>query len=253
MVAKIDDLASFGLTLLDAESGASLGLLATAADRGGARPVVDAALPERLGRYHVLERLGAGGMGVVVAAYDPELDRKVAIKLIHAGRDDEEARARLLREAQAMARLAHPNVVAVHDVGVFAGQVFVAMEFVRGETLGGWLQRQPRGWSEVLAVFVSAGRGLAAAHEAGLVHRDFKPKSQRSPPIRPCPADPRRSPENRRLEGIGNFSLWLSEPPRASEVGKIWGKPRQGFRPRALGRPSRAGLPAGDRRSLPCW
>ena len=67
------------------------------------------------------------------------------------------------------------NVVAVHDVGVFAGQVFVAMEFVRGETLGGWLQRQPRGWSEVLAVFVSAGRGLAAAHEAGLVHRDFKP------------------------------------------------------------------------------
>jgi tetratricopeptide (TPR) repeat protein len=175
MVAKIDDLASFGLTLLDAESGASLGLLATAADRGGARPVVDAALPERLGRYHVLERLGAGGMGVVVAAYDPELDRKVAIKLIHAGRDDEEARARLLREAQAMARLAHPNVVAVHDVGVFAGQVFVAMEFVRGETLGGWLQRQPRSWSEVLAVFVSAGRGLAAAHEAGLVHRDFKP------------------------------------------------------------------------------
>ena len=175
MGGKVDDLLSVGLTLLDAESGASLGLLDTAADRGEGRPDGEAALPERLGRYLVLERLGAGGMGVVVAAYDPELDRKVAIKLIHAGREDEEARTRLLREAQAMARLAHPNVVAVHDVGVFAGQVFVAMEFVRGTTLGAWLQAGARGWSEVLAVFVSAGRGLAAAHEAGLVHRDFKP------------------------------------------------------------------------------
>ena len=168
MGGKVDDLLSVGLTLLDAESGASLGLLDTAADRGEGRPDGEAALPERLGRYLVLERLGAGGMGVVVAAYDPELDRKVAIKLIHAGREDEEARTRLLREAQAMARLAHPNVVAVHDVGVFAGQVFVAMEFVRGTTLGAWLQAGARGWSEVLAVFVSAGRGLAAAQRLRL-------------------------------------------------------------------------------------
>ena len=174
MGAKVDDPGLDGPTLLNAASGASLGVLDTA-DGAALGADSDGRLPERLGRYLVIGRLGAGGMGVVVAAYDPELDRKLAIKLIHAGRDDEEARARLLREAQAMARLAHPNVVAVHDVGVFAGQVFVAMEFVRGETLAAWLLRAPRTWSEVLAVFVSAGRGLAAAHEAGLVHRDFKP------------------------------------------------------------------------------
>jgi tetratricopeptide (TPR) repeat protein/predicted Ser/Thr protein kinase len=129
---------------------------------------------ERIGRYLVLGRLGAGGMGVVYAAFDPELDRKVAIKLIR-GRPDAEAQARLLREAQAMARLSHPNVVACYDVGTFQGQIFIAMEFVRGETLGAWMKRGPRSWREVLAVFLPAGRGLAAAHDAGLVHRDFKP------------------------------------------------------------------------------
>ena len=173
--------ATIAPTLLDASGAASLGLLDTAAYRppthrpANAPPDPDAPLPARLGRYLVLDRLGAGGMGVVVAAYDPELDRKVAIKLIHAGRDDADARTRLLREAQAMARLAHPNVVAVHDVGVFADQVFVAMEFVRGQTLTAWLHRGPRPWPELLAAFLSAGRGLAAAHDAGLVHRDFKP------------------------------------------------------------------------------
>ncbi|MCA9659457.1 MAG: tetratricopeptide repeat protein [Myxococcales bacterium] len=129
------------------------------------------------GRYVVLDALGEGGMGVVYAAYDPELDRKVAIKLLHphsARRRRDEVRARLLREAQALARLSHPNVVAVHDVGVVDGDVFVAMEFVDGDTLSAWLHRRPRSWRAIRAVFLEAGRGLAAAHAAGLVHRDFK-------------------------------------------------------------------------------
>jgi tetratricopeptide (TPR) repeat protein len=127
-----------------------------------------------IGRYMVLAPVGAGGMGVVYAAYDPELDRKVAIKLL---RPDVQGASgqQLLREAQAMARLSHPNVVAVHDAGTYEGRVFVAMEYVEGETLSTWRKRQPRTWREVLAVYVAAGRGLAAAHAAGLVHRDFKP------------------------------------------------------------------------------
>ncbi|MBX7080096.1 MAG: tetratricopeptide repeat protein [Nannocystaceae bacterium] len=134
---------------------------------------------ERLGRYRVLERVGAGGMGVVYAAYDPELDRRVAVKLLRdrgtAGGVDSEGRARLLREAQALARLSHPNVVAVHDVGTFGERLFLAMEFVDGVTLGRWLAEQPRDGEAVREVFLAAGRGLAAAHAAGIVHRDFKP------------------------------------------------------------------------------
>jgi eukaryotic-like serine/threonine-protein kinase len=138
-----------------------------------------------LGRYLVLERLGQGGMGVVYAAYDPRLDRKVALKLVAPSstrRSVQDAQARLLREAQSMARLTHPNVVIVHDVGVVedtapiaAGSVFMAMEHVDGVTLRRWLREQPRAWREVLRVLVAAGRGLAAAHAKGLVHRDFKP------------------------------------------------------------------------------
>jgi tetratricopeptide (TPR) repeat protein/predicted Ser/Thr protein kinase len=129
---------------------------------------------EEIGRYVVLTPLGAGGMGVVVAAYDPELDRKVALKLLRDPRGGADARARLLREAQALAQLAHPNVVAVHDVGTVDERVYVAMEFIAGETLQGWLDRAPRGWREVLRMALAAGDGLAAAHAAGLVHRDFK-------------------------------------------------------------------------------
>ncbi|MCA9650412.1 MAG: serine/threonine protein kinase [Myxococcales bacterium] len=131
---------------------------------------------DRLGRYVVLDTLGRGGMGIVYAAYDPDLDRKVALKLLLPGRDGGEAsRRRLLREAQAIARLSHPNVVAVHDVGTVDEQVFVAMELVEGTSLGRWLQAAPRRRAEILELFVQAGRGLAAAHAAGLVHRDFKP------------------------------------------------------------------------------
>jgi tetratricopeptide (TPR) repeat protein/predicted Ser/Thr protein kinase len=130
-----------------------------------------------IGRYLVIERLGAGGMGVVYAAYDPELDRKVAVKLLRSeiAGDPELGRARLIREAQAMAKLAHPNVVGVHDVGTFGDQVFVAMEFVQGRTLADWQSAEDRGWRETLAMFLQAGRGLTAAHVAGIVHRDFKP------------------------------------------------------------------------------
>jgi tetratricopeptide (TPR) repeat protein/predicted Ser/Thr protein kinase len=128
-----------------------------------------------VGRYVVLAKLGAGAMGVVFAAYDPELDRKVALKLLKTRANESDARARLQREAQALAKLNHGNVVAVHDVGVHDGRVFVAMEFVEGQTLGDWTKAEPRSWRDVVKVFEEAGRGLAAAHAAGLVHRDFKP------------------------------------------------------------------------------
>jgi tetratricopeptide (TPR) repeat protein len=136
-----------------------------------------------VGRYVLLDQLGAGAMGVVYSAYDPELDRKLALKLLHPGASSREAKAtrnRLRREAQALARLTHPNVVTVHDVGTHRGRVFVAMEFVIGKTLRQWLRidsGKPRPVPEILEVFAAAGRGLAAAHRAGLVHRDFKPEN----------------------------------------------------------------------------
>nr|WP_211194156.1 serine/threonine-protein kinase [Pyxidicoccus fallax] len=133
-----------------------------------------------VGRYLVLERLGSGGMGVVYSAYDPELDRRVALKLLRAGAlglEVEEGRAHLLREAQAMARVSHPHVVPVYDVGTFGQQVFLAMELVEAQTLRQWLKAAPRPWRQVLALFLDAGRGLAAAHAAGVVHGDFKPEN----------------------------------------------------------------------------
>jgi eukaryotic-like serine/threonine-protein kinase len=130
----------------------------------------------RLGRYLILDLLGAGGMGEVYVAYDPELDRKVAIKLLHPALAETPAeRARLAREAQAMARLSHPNVIHVYDVGTVGDEVFVTMEYVKGGTLRTWLAARTRTPAEILAAFVKAGQGLAAAHAAGLVHRDFKP------------------------------------------------------------------------------
>jgi serine/threonine protein kinase len=131
-----------------------------------------------VGRFLVLDELGAGGMGVVLRAYDPELDRRVAIKLLRAERDgDAEAAARIVREAQAMARLAHPHVVPVYEVGAWDGRAFVVMELVDGVTLTAWLAAERRGWREIVAMFVGAGEGLAAAHAARLVHRDFKPEN----------------------------------------------------------------------------
>jgi len=124
----------------------------------------------RIGRFRLLECIGRGGMGVVWSARDEELDRTVAIKLLRpefSGRD-------VTAEARALARLSHPNVVSVFDIGVHAEQRFIAMEYVRGQTLRAW-QQASRGVPEVVAQFLEAGRGLAAAHAVGLVHRDFKP------------------------------------------------------------------------------
>jgi serine/threonine protein kinase/tetratricopeptide (TPR) repeat protein len=126
-----------------------------------------------VGRYVVIDTLGAGGMGVVYEAYDPELHRRVAIKLMQTGAN----RDRLAREAQALARVSHPNVVAVYDVGSIGDQVFIAMELVEGETLTDWRERTKPSWRETLTVFAAAGQGLAAAHAAGVVHRDFKPSN----------------------------------------------------------------------------
>ncbi len=130
-----------------------------------------------IGRYIVLHKLGHGAMGVVLAAYDPELDRKLAIKVVRPDPlglvPGEEEQKRLLREAQAMASLAHPNVVTVFDVGTVDDRVFIAMEYLDAVTAGEWL-KDDRSREEVLQVFQAAGRGLAAAHRTGLVHRDFK-------------------------------------------------------------------------------
>jgi tetratricopeptide (TPR) repeat protein len=141
------------------------------------------AIPEKgtvIGRYVVLSALGVGGMGVVVAAYDPQLNRKIALKLLRpelagTGQPEPSRSSRLLREAQAMARVSAPNVIHVYDVGSLDERVFIAMELVDGSTLTEWLCAQRRSWQQVLPVLLAAAKGLAAAHAAGLVHRDFKP------------------------------------------------------------------------------
>lgn len=131
----------------------------------------------RLDRFVVLRELGRGAMGIVLAGYDPKLDRQVAIKLVHVANtsDPSFGRSLLLREAQALAKLAHPNVVGVHEVGVYQQAIYVAMEYVQGVDLQQWLAETSRSWQEVVEVFVQAGNGLLAAHRRGLVHRDFKP------------------------------------------------------------------------------
>jgi tetratricopeptide (TPR) repeat protein/tRNA A-37 threonylcarbamoyl transferase component Bud32 len=142
--------------------------------------ILAAPMPEIVvGRYRLDERIGRGGMGSVHRAHDPELDRDVAIKLVPSA--NAQTRQRMLREAEALARLSHPNVVQIFDVGAYGaddglggGGVFIVMELVRGGTLAHWLD-EPRSYDEIIAKFVAAGRGLAAAHSAGLIHRDFKP------------------------------------------------------------------------------
>ncbi len=172
-------------TLLHGPSGSSVGEQSSeggeATECEGADPSLDWDVPigTELGRYVLLDRLGAGAMGLVYSAYDAQLDRKIAIKIVKAGRrraaEGGSGAARLMREAQALARLSHPNVVPIYDVGMLGDRVWVALEYVEGWTAREWLERRPRHWREVLDVFAQAGRGLIAAHAAQLVHRDFKP------------------------------------------------------------------------------
>jgi tetratricopeptide (TPR) repeat protein/tRNA A-37 threonylcarbamoyl transferase component Bud32 len=147
------------------------------ADDGPDERELDQGAP--VGRYVVLDRIGVGGMGIIYRAYDPQLSRPVAIKVVKVARasnlKNDPAGARLMREAQAMAQLSHPNVLAVYDVGELDGDVFIAMEYVQGQTLQQWLDDGPHEWREIVDFFAQAARGLAAAHAAALVHRDFKP------------------------------------------------------------------------------
>ncbi|HMG52972.1 MAG TPA: serine/threonine-protein kinase, partial [Kofleriaceae bacterium] len=159
----------------DPTDGDDLGRTATAPVSSTVRPEPAEPLRGTLGRYRLERELGAGGMGVVHAAFDPDLERRIALKVLRVAAPGLEAKDRLLREARAMARLAHPNVVTVHEVGTANGRDYVAMELIQGDTLADWLRAERRRPVEIVAAFLAAGRGLAAAHAAGIVHRDFKP------------------------------------------------------------------------------
>lgn len=145
------------------------------------RDLAPAVLPRGflIGRYVVLEQIGLGGMGAIYAAYDPELDRRVALKVLRRGTDRQRsgssAAARLLGEARALARLQHKNVLRVYDVGSDRGEVFVTTELLVGRDVAAWVRQEPRTWEEVVKVFLEVGQGLAAAHAEGLVHCDVKP------------------------------------------------------------------------------
>ena len=147
-------------------------VVAVSADEPGATTA-----PLRIGRYLVERPIGAGAMGLVFRARDAELDRAVALKLLRRSLDsddDERLEQRLLGEARALAKLAHPNVVAVFEVARHDGELYLVMELIEGPTLSAWLLAAARTTDEVLAMFAQAGRGLAAAHAAGIVHRDVK-------------------------------------------------------------------------------
>jgi eukaryotic-like serine/threonine-protein kinase len=144
-------------------------------------PPVDPPGPERdrtgeaVGRFRLTGLLGRGGMGVVYAAFDPLLRRKIALKLLRAPAAGGDERRHFAREARAAAAVSHPNIVTVFEVGEAGGDVFIAMELVAGSDLRAWLAARPRSPRAIVEAFAMAGRGLAAAHRAGLVHRDFKP------------------------------------------------------------------------------
>jgi eukaryotic-like serine/threonine-protein kinase len=140
------------------------------------RALFDHAPPARLGRFVLLKPIAGGGMGMIHRAYDPKLERPVALKLLHPRQHgSDRARARLLAEARLLARLAHPHVVPIYEVLELEEQVVLVMELVEGMALAVWQRDTQRSWRDIVAVYTQAGEGLAAAHDLGIVHRDFKP------------------------------------------------------------------------------
>jgi serine/threonine protein kinase len=181
--AGFEETALGGAISVTQDSSASLGSatpkIRPALKSDGLSRINELAVGSMFAGYKVLERIGEGGMGVVYAAYDQTLDRKIALKLLRSNAEDEseraDATAKVMREAQAMAKLSHPNAVNVFQVGIQGSAVFIAMEFVDGMTLTAWLKKEPRQWRDIVKVLLQAGRGLEAAHRASMVHRDFKP------------------------------------------------------------------------------
>jgi hypothetical protein len=171
----------------------------------------------RFGHYVLLHELGRGGMGVVYAAYDEKLDRKVAIKVLRA-QGDPSAQRRLVREAQGLARLSHPNVVQIYEIDDIDGQGFLAMEFIDGSTLRSWRVEQPRTFAEILAAALAAGRGLAAAHAKS----DFKPKYRRPSQTAPQPTDRPHSHELGRFERVDVDRLAPRYPALPQVLAKGW-------------------------------
>lgn len=161
----------------DGETVAETGMDTSGFALGFDAPVRDPG--DRLDRYIILDKLGEGGMGVVYAAYDPKLDRKIALKVLRGARSSRslEAQDRLVAEARALARVSHPNIVTVHDVGVAGDEVFVGMELVDGRSVPAWLDESERTWNEVRELFIGVAQGLIAIHDAGLIHRDVKPEN----------------------------------------------------------------------------
>ena len=203
---------------------------------GGSSPSAPRQLAQ-IGHYQILGLLGRGGMGDVYLGVDEQLARRVAIKLLSRADENRDLADHLQREAQAQARLAHPNVVAIHEVGECDGQVYLAMEHVEGVTLRTWLGEQQRSRDEILGVLLQAGRGLAAAHAAGLVHRDFKPKSRRPSQTAPQPTDRPHSHSQGRFERVDVYRAAPGRSGVPQVLAKRWqrtGPPedRRGLAPR---------------------
>jgi len=188
--------------------------------------MLDEPLPRRIGRFAVLRRLGRGGMGTVYAGFDEQLARRVALKVLHAaGYRGTDGRAHLVAEAQAMARLSHPNVVQVHELDASGDEVVLVMEYVEGRTLGAWLEEGGRDWPAIVRQLMAAGRGLAAAHQAGLVHRDFKPESRRPSQTAPQPTDRPHSHSQGRFERVDVYPAAPGCSGVAQVLAKRWQRP----------------------------
>lgn len=176
--AALDPIAT-APTIEGAGRAALVGARTLTSEPGSALGGEERAEPTRVGRYLIIRSLGQGAMGIVYLAYDPQLDRKVALKML---RGDPAAaaqgRARVQREAQAMAQVSHPNIAHVYEVGEGAGQLYIVMEYVAGTSLATWQRMRGNGQAlveQILRIYLQAGEGLLAAHRAGLIHRDFKP------------------------------------------------------------------------------